>query len=156
MTRFNDLVDLAYDTHLRDRAKIEELDSYARGDQHEPYGARGHSDEFRALARRSVFNWISLAVNIPCQMSIIEGYRVRDDSDPAEWDAFVGNGMDRRQGAIHRASAVFGHSFAEVRMPDGATYGGNPLPKIKALPTKRMVVLYDDPFNDRFPVFAMG
>ena len=155
MTRFNDLVDLAYDTHLRDRAKIEELDSYARGDQHEPYGARGHSDEFRALARRSVFNWISLAVNIPCQMSVIEGYRVRDDSDPAEWDAFIGNGMDRRQVAIHRASAVFGHSFAEVRMPDGATYGGNPLPKIKALPTKRMVVLYDDPFNDRFPVFAM-
>lgn len=131
-------------------------DDYMRGRQAEPYGARGHSDEFRALAKRSVYNWIGLAVNIPCQLSIIEGFRVREDADPPEWEAFKGNRLGSKQIAFHKASCTFGHSFAEVEWPqDGVVSSGYPLPRVRALPTTRTVALYDDPFGDAFPVFAM-
>lgn len=156
MASLSDLVDIAVDVHRTDAGRLKTLDDYVRGRQSSPYGARGHSDEFRALAKRAVTNWIGLAVNIPCQMSIIEGYRVRDDADPPEWDAFMGNRMERKQSAFHYAAGVFGHSFAEVEWPAaGRVVNGHPLPVVRGLPTTRTVALYDDPFGDRFPVFAI-
>lgn len=156
MASLDDLVKIAVDVHSKDAGRLKLLDDYSRGAQASPYGARGHSDEFRALAKRSITNWTGLAVNIPCQMSIIEGYRVRDDADPPEWDAFRGNRMERKQSAFHHAASVFGHSFAEVEWPKpGRVVNGNPLPLVRGLPTTRTVALYDDPFGDRFPVFAI-
>lgn len=156
MASLDDLVDIAFSTHRRDAGQLRKFDDYARGEQASPYGARGHTDEFRALAKRAVTNWIGLAVDIPCQMSIIEGYRVRGAADPPEWEAFKGNRLDRKQYSFHHAAGVFGHSFAEVEWPKrGETASGAPLPYVRGLPTSRTVALYDDPFGDRFPVFAL-
>lgn len=156
MASLSDLVDIAVDVHKKDAARLRQYDDYSRGLQAAPYGARGHSDEFRALAKRAVTNWIGLAVNIPVQMSIIEGYRVREDADPPEWDAFRGNRLAKKQAAFHHAAGVFGHSFAEVEWPKpGRVVNGHPLPLVRGLPTTRTVALYDDPFGDRFPVFAL-
>lgn len=152
-----DLVEIAVGVYHKDLPSLKLYDQYKRGEQSAPYGARGHTEEFRALAKRSVYNWVGLAVNIPCQMSIIDGYRVRNNSDPDEFEAFKGNRMERKQLAIHEAAATYGHAFAEVEMPDDGAENaeGVPIPSIRALPTMKMVVLYEDPFNDRFPVFAM-
>lgn len=158
MADLTKLVDLAMGVWQRDHRDLQTYDDYHVGKQARPYSARGQTDEFKALADRSIFNWIRLAVNIPCQMSVIEGYRIRDDANPPEYEAFTANDLDRKQFSIHEAACVFGHSFAEVMMPHPVfdkNADGTPVPTVRALSTKRTVALYNDDFNDRFPVFAV-
>lgn len=151
-----------------DRAEVFDLVyKYFHGDHLEPYAPQNSSEQIMDLQARSITNWIPLLVNLPMQVSYVEGYRrgmsynidgdgTRQESDGAirrfapEYSRWQENRMDGKQATIYRSALMYGQSFVVV---DTVHPSGKP--RIDILPTRRTIAFFDDPVNDIRPRVAL-
>jgi len=164
-----DLVQEMYQTLRKDRADVFDIcHKYFLGEHTKPYAPREASDQIRDLQERSITNWIPLLVNLPSQVSFVDGYRrgsfgSTNESDgsskPAgsvdrfspEYECWQRNGFDAKQAMIYRAALTYGHAFVHVNNVD-------PDPKkikLEVLSTRNTVAYFDDPINDVVPVCTL-
>ncbi|MQS38879.1 phage portal protein [Streptomyces katsurahamanus] len=128
--------------------RLEEIDRYYRGKHSGPYMPRNANAEYRLLAERCVHNWLPWVVAAPLQNLQVEGFRPSVGKGTEVWDVWQSNRMDARQGAVHEAALVYGHSYVAV-VPD--TDG----PRILPMSAMRAWAAYDDPVSDEFPLYAV-
>lgn len=163
-----ELVKLMWDTLLHDRADTFDLaHDYLHGDHTKPYAPQTASEQVRDLQERSITNWMPLLVNLPTQVSYVDGYRRGSGGEglrskaksegitdtkrfSPEWKEWQRNRMDGRQATIYRAALTYGQSFALV---NNLTKPGKP--KVEVLPTRHTIAFFDDPVNDIRPKIVL-
>ena len=70
------LVEEMYLTLKGDRADVFDIcHRYFQGDHLKPYAPRDANDQIKDLQERSITNWIPLLVNLPSQVSFVDGFR---------------------------------------------------------------------------------
>jgi hypothetical protein len=155
-----------YATLRGDRADVFDIcHKYFKGDHSRPYAPRESSDQIRDLQERSITNWIPLLVNLPSQVSFMDGYRRgsfgqavdKGDDTPAgstkrfspEYECWQRNGFDAKQAVIYRAALTYGHSFVHVNNADPKKI------KLEVLSTRNTVAYFDDPINDIVPALTL-
>lgn len=163
-----ELVDTMRAQLMADRAEVFDLAyRYFHGDHLEPYAPQDRSDQIADLQARSITNWIPLLVNLPTQVSYVEGYR-RGESTPQnpspksisvagdrkrfspEYACWQENRMDGKQATIYQAALLYGQSFVHVNTvhPSGKV-------KVDVLSTRNTVAFFDDPVNDLRPLLVL-
>lgn len=156
------LVKMMYDTLKSDRAEIfDKAYQYLHGDHLRPHSPLQNDTELEDLRARSISNWMPLLVNLPQQISYVDGYRrgaslskaatsdsIRFSPEYACWQE---NRMDARQATIYRASLTYGQSFVLVN----TTHKSNRT-KVDILPTRQTVAYFDDPVNDIRPRWVLS
>jgi hypothetical protein len=164
-----DLVQDMYQTLRGDRANVFDIcHKYFIGDHTKPYAPRESSDQIRDLQERSITNWIPLLVNLPSQVSFVDGYRrgsfgetteANGSKQPAgavkrfspEYECWQRNGMDAKQAVIYRAALTYGHAFVHVNNTDD-----DPKKiKLEVLSTRNTIAYFDDPINDVVPAYTL-
>jgi hypothetical protein len=154
------------------RENLDRIDCWYRW-QHESIDLpRGATAELKRLATLSKTPWLSLVVTAAAQAMYVDGYRSRlddtsvdakdDDEDPEAteaigsppWKAWLANGMDRRQIALHRAMLAYGHAFTTV-LPGYDPMTGERQSVIRGVSPRKMVALYEDPAEDDWPEYAL-
>lgn len=156
-----ELVNLMNAQLTADRANSFDLAyRYFHGEHLEPYAPQNSSEQIRDLQDRSITNWIPLLVNLPMQVSYVEGYRRGESYMPgdskagdgelrrfapeyAEWQR---NRMDGKQATIYKAALLYGQSFVVV---DTVHPSGRP--RVDILSTRHTIAFFDDPVNDIRP-----
>ncbi len=136
----------------RDARRLGRIDKYATGDHDRPYMPETADAEFKALAERSVTNWMPTLIDTPNQALFVDNFRVDLEevetarNSPA-WLHWKHSRLDGRQSVIYHSALKFGHSFVLTER-DPKTK------KIvsKGLSTLRTVALYEDPATDVDPV----
>lgn len=147
-----------------DRAEVFDLAyDYFHGDHLLPYAPQSASDQIVDLQNRSITNWIPLLVNLPTQVSYVEGYRRGESfsADPAspigstkrfspEYGCWQENRMDGKQATIYHSALLYGQSFVHVNTvhPSGRI-------KVEVLSTRNTVAFFDDPVNDIRPLLVL-
>lgn len=156
------LINLMLHTLRHDRAEVFDLcRDYFDGRHTDPYAPRDATEQIRDLQRRSITNLVPLLVNLPAQVSFVDGYRrgvdEPEDGEPSrkvarstpEYKLWQKNRMDARQSTIYRAALTYGHAFAHVNNLDPDNV------KIEILSTRNTVAFFDDPVNDIRPSRAL-
>lgn len=159
-----ELVDTMSAQLMADRAEVFDLAyDYFHGEHLAPYAPNNASDQIVDLQNRSITNWIPLLVNLPTQVSYVEGYR-RGESfsqgDLLKPESAVGsvkrfspeyacwqeNRMDGKQATIYHSALLYGQSFVHVNTvhPTGRV-------KVEILSTRNTIAFFDDPVNDIRP-----
>lgn len=160
-----ELVQEMYMTLRVDRANVFDIcHRYFKGDHTRPYAPREATDQIRDLQERSITNWIPLLVNLPSQVSFVDGYRrgtfgstkeADGSSKPAgdvarfspEWECWQRNGFDARQATIYRAALTYGHAFVHVNNKDE----DKKKIRLEVLSTRNTIAYFEDPINDVIP-----
>ncbi|WP_431781712.1 phage portal protein [Streptomyces chumphonensis] len=137
----------------RDAERLDKIDRNVRGQQAGPYMPRSATREYRLLAERSVSNLLPMVVAAPSQALAVEGYhRAGSSVDAPEWKAaWQANGLDARQGAVHRAAITYGHAFT-VTLRDPADLSR---PVVRGVSPRRMWAAFEDPAADEWPLYAL-
>lgn len=161
-----ELVQEMYQTLRKDRADVFDIcHKYFMGEHTQPYAPREASDQIRDLQERSITNWVPLLVNLPSQVSFVDGYRrgsfgetneADGSSKPAggvkrfspEYECWQRNGFDAKQAVIYRAALQYGHSFVHVNN----TNEDKKKLKLEVLSTRNTIAYFEDPINDVIPV----
>lgn len=157
-----ELVKMMYATLRSDCAEIfDKAYQYFHGDHLRPHSPLQEDMELEDLRARSISNWMPLLVNLPQQISYVDGYRrggrQSDDATPEsirfspEYEVWQENRMDARQATIYRASLTYGQSFALVN----TTHTSNRT-RIDILPTRQTVAYFEDPVNDIRPHWVLS
>lgn len=121
---------------------------YLKGDHDFPYMPRKSKKEFKALAERSITNWLPLISDTFAKGLFVDGYRpAKATENSAAWQYWQANGMDARQSITHRGALEFGVSYVMV-LP------GDPVPVITPLDPMRTTALYAD-FDDEWPEYVL-
>jgi hypothetical protein len=144
----------------KERDRLDHIDRWYRWHQERPHIPKASTNELRKLAELSKVPWLSLVVTTVAQSMYVDGYRSRLD-DPGDtevdprspWHIWLGNGMDQRQIAVHRAALAYGYSFVSV-MP-GVNFLGESEPVIRGISPRKMYAVWDDPASDDWPVAAL-
>lgn len=124
------------------------VERYLSGDHDLPYAPTNATDEFGALRRKSVTNWLPLVVDTFAKGLFVDGYRAaKAADDAAPWRYWQVNGLDARQSIAHRGALTFGVSYVCVLK-------GDPAPVIRPLAPTRTHALYRDP-DDDWPEVAL-
>lgn len=135
---------------LVDSKRLTKYRDYHAGKQMLPRIPVDADPTLRELVPRSTINLMRLAVNIPAQLSFIDGFfRVGADdvdNDPPEWRIWDKSGFNSQQTNVFRASLKYGHSFVMVDPVTGL---------LRLLPTRNTVAFFADPVNDRVPIYAV-
>lgn len=136
-----------------DNASVfEEAYEYLHGNQLAPYAPQDATAQIRDMQQRAITNLMPLIVNLPSQVSFVDGYRrgtfgETPDGDlkrfSPEYEEWQKCRMDGRQSIIYRAALTYGHSFAQVSKLEGA--------KVNILPTRKTIAYFEDPVNDSRP-----
>ena len=158
-----DLLEEMHATLRKDREDVFDIcHKYFNGDHLLPYAPRDATDQIKDLQQRSITNWIPLLVNLPSQVSFVDGYRrgtfgstnePDGSSKPAgnvdrfspEYEEWQKNGFDARQAVVYRSALMYGHAFVRVntRNPEKI--------KLEVLSTRNTVAYFEDPVNDVIP-----
>ncbi len=158
-----------YDTMKRDReGEFALCYAYLHGDHMLPYAPTDTNAQIEDLRKRSIANWIPLLVNLPSQISFVDGYRrsirVDDvDEDGAtvtrkeldrrrftpEWDAWKKNRNDSKQAMVYRAALTYGQGFKVCDNLDPLNVRND------VLPTRNTVAFFRDPVNDILPAYVL-
>ena len=156
-----------YYTLRGDRANVFDIcHKYFKGQHTKPYAPRESSDQIKDLQERSITNWVPLLVNLPSQVSYVDGYRRgsfgektdgKDSQLPAgsvkrfspEYECWQQNGFDAKQAVVYRAALTYGHSFVHVNNTDKKKI------KLEVLSTRNTVAYFDDPINDIVPALTL-
>lgn len=139
---------------------LEKVRRYMKGLHDAPYIPRKATQEYKGLIVKSVANWLPLIPQVVGQNLYIEGYRnaseaATAEADPAEggtspselaWSAWLANGMDARQSAVHKGALTYGYHFVVVLKGDIA-------PVIRPISALNMTTIYGD--DDDWPLVAM-
>lgn len=143
-------VSAAWNTISNDRARLRKYRDYHKGKQLLPRIPNDVDPTLRELVARSTTNLMRLAVNIPAQLSFIDGFfrvgREDVDNDPPEWAIWDRSGFGSQQTNVFKASLKYGHSFVMVDPVSGL---------LRLLPTRHTVAFFADPVNDRVPIYAV-
>lgn len=143
-----------------DNAEVfSEVYDYLHGDQLAPYAPQGTTDQIKDMQKRAITNLMPLIVNLPSQVSFVDGYRrgtLGDDESAQdtvadavtkrfspEYKQWQKCRMDGRQAIIYRAALTYGHAFVQVDQLEGV--------KVNVLPTRQTIAYFDDPVNDLRP-----
>ena len=150
------LVDLMYATLRQDCSEVfDKAYNYLRGEHLAPHTPLQTDQELEDLQARSITNWMPLLVNLPQQISYVDGYRRGGGSTGAspnerrfskEYECWQENRMDARQATVYRAALTYGQSFIHVN-----TAHKSGRVKVEVLPTRQTVAFFDDPVNDIRP-----
>lgn len=156
-----------YRTLRIDRAETyDACHRYLLGDHTRPYAPRDTTAQVRDLQKRSITNWCPLLVNLPSQVSYMDGYRrgsfdqaVQKDAPPGqdaqrfspEYEVWQRNGMDAKQALIYRAALTYGQNFVYVdnRDPDPKKI------RLDVLSTRNTVAYFHDVVNDITPAIVL-
>ncbi len=122
---------------------------YLKGDHDLPYMPKGHKNEYEALARRSITNWLPLVSETFVEGLFVDGYRPAKSAENAKaWAWWQANGLDARQGIAHRSAVDYGTGWGLVLPSKGDA------PVMRALPATRVQAWYEDD-DDEFPVVGL-
>jgi hypothetical protein len=156
-----------YLTLRGDRANVFDIcHKYFVGDHTRPYAPRESSDQIKDLQERSITNWVPLLVNLPSQVSFMDGYRrgtFGETVEPSgknlpagsvkhfspEYECWQRNGFDAKQAVIYRAALTYGHAFVHVNNLDEKNV------RLEVLSTRNTVAYFDDPINDVIPALTL-
>ena len=149
----------------RERDRLDHIDCWYRWRHDDIKLPRGVTPEHRELARMSKVPWLGLVVTATAQAMYVDGYRTqlddpRTDEDAEQremsppWQAWLANGMDRRQVAIHRYSLAYGYCYATV-LPGVDPLTGSAQAVIRGVSPRSMFAVYEDPAEDDWPQYAM-
>ena len=157
------LVEEMYLTLKGDRADVFDIcHRYFQGDHLKPYAPRDANDQIKDLQERSITNWIPLLVNLPSQVSFVDGFRrgsfgtTKNEAGEKvaagsvkrfspEYEEWQKNGFDARQAVIYRSALTYGHAFVRVNNKNEKKL------KLEVLSTRNTVAYFDDPVNDVIP-----
>ena len=133
----------------KDADRLDQIDSYERGDHAKPYMPQNADAEYRLLAKRAISNWCPLLVTTPAQSLYVDGFRPggsRKNSslNSPEWKHWQRSRLDARQLAVHRGAIKFGHSFVLTEKRKGKVAS-------KGLSAMKTAALFEDPANDDDP-----
>ena len=166
------LIEEMYATLKADRSNyFDHAYNYYMGDQLLPYAPQQTSEQILDLQERSITNWMPLLVNLPVQVSYVDGYRrgtyglgpepeqatgaeIAAGKDPkrfsTEYACWQRNRMDARQATIYRSALMYGHAFAHVNNlhPSGDV-------RVEVLGTRHTIAYFDDPVNDIRPKLVL-
>ena len=146
----------------QEQEQLNLIDCWARW-RHEPIQLpRKATTELRLLAELSRVPWLSLVVTVCVQAMYVDGYRSRLDPEDtsadrpvsAPWKAWMANGMDRHQIAIHRATLQYGYSFETV-LPGVDPLSQAPMAVMRGVSPRKMYAAWDDPAADDWPRYAL-
>ena len=133
-----------------ERGELSKYNDYHRGLQAMPRVPVGADPTLVELVARATTNLMRLAVNIPAQLSFIDGFfRVGTsdvDNDPPEWGIWDKSGFASQQTNVFRTALKYGHSFVMVDPVTGL---------LKLLPTRNTTAFFADPVNDRVPIYVI-
>src|SRR5664279_2745822 len=151
------LISLANDVLLpgfdKDALNLTRLDRWSRWSHDQPHAPRQATVEYRQLADRAHAPWLMIPINSISQQMYVDGFRAPSDPDDAEvWSCWQANAMDSRQVAIHRAALTYGLAYVTVLHGVGPM---GPMPVMRGVSPRKMFVVYDDPAEDDWPVYAM-
>lgn len=141
---------------------LERIDRWSRW-RHEPIRLPLKATaELRRLAELSQVPWLSLVVTVCVQSMYVDGYRSRldpEDTSPDRpvsppWQAWMANGMDRHQIAIHRAALTYGYAFETV-LPGVDPLTGSRQAVMRGVSPRKMYAAWVDPAADDWPQFAL-
>src|SRR5690606_17910213 len=71
----HEMITAGLDGIHRDRARMDKIHRYHRGDHDDPYMPPSATVEYKLLAERSRANWVPLLVKTPAQTLSVTGYR---------------------------------------------------------------------------------
>lgn len=153
------------EAHTGLNALLDDFDmakAYVEGAQALPYAPPGHDEAIGDLLGRSIYNLMSLLVEAPTQVSVVEGYRrgkllgqgdakdglSGDDAiHPPEFQHWLA-AMEDKQSVVLRAALTYGHSYVATGFD--RKLGGDRV-KLRILPTRQTIAYYDDAVNDARP-----
>lgn len=103
----------------------------------------------RALARKARTNYLALVVDDFAESLFVEGYKGSQQAENARpWSTWQANGLDARQGGIHRHALAYGVAYAVV-LP------GDPKPVVRGKSPRTLTALYANPADDDWPEYAL-
>lgn len=164
-----ELIDTMYATMMKDRAgEFQQCYDYLHGDHLKPFAPTEATAQIEDLRERSIANWIPLLVNLPSQISFVDGYRRSVQTDDAvedeapetrkalerrrytpEWDVWQRSRGDAKQAVVYRAALTYGQGFTVVDNLDPANVRND------ILPTRNTVAFFRDPVNDIRPAYVL-
>lgn len=140
----------AWNKIISDGERMSKMRDYHRGKQMFPRPPANVDTTLFDLVKRSTMNLMRLAVNIPSQLSFIDGYSRVDsgvvERDPVEWGVWHKSGFKAQQTNVFRTSLIYGHSFVMVDPATGI---------LRLLTTQNTTAFFADPVNDRVPIYAV-
>lgn len=132
-----------------DRPILDHYAEYARGNQSDPYIPNYADPTTRELAKRSTLNLMTLAINLPAQISYIDGYSRKNDLHPAEWQVWKDSNMDAKQTRVFVASLTYGQGFTML------SNMGTDKRRIDLLSSRDTIAFFEDAINDSVPAYAL-
>lgn len=142
-------VETMWTTMQEDRDALDRYADYASGKQTEPYTPNYADPTAKKMAERSIVNLIKLAINIPAQISFIDGYSRKGNLQPPEWDVWHNSNMPSKQTRLFVSSLTFGAGYtmlANIGKPDR---------RIDILSARDTICFFEDPVNDMTPIWAL-
>nr|WP_276515393.1 phage portal protein [Actinomadura coerulea] len=93
---------------------------YLKGQHNIPYMPKDATDEYAAIARQAITNWLPLLSGTFAEQLFVDGYRSGRAAvnESAAWDVWTANKLRARQGITHRGAIDYGVSYVAV---DGDT-----------------------------------
>jgi hypothetical protein len=135
--------------YRENRADLDTVDSWYRGQNERPTMPRQSTKEYQQLQERSYTPWLGLVVTSVAQTLYVEGYRrAREVDDAAAWGFWQANGLDGRQMAVHRGALAHGQAFVTVLPGDRG-------PAMRGVSARKMHAVYADPAEDEYPMYAL-
>lgn len=163
-----ELAHLNFQSFLRQRDNVTQLDLWRRGRQQDtedrdgkatlgkPYQPQGRGTEFNDLERRSPTPWAGLVVKSLAQTTYLDGVRIpgrKADEALGCWSIWQENRMDAKQIALHTATIAHGLAFG-LALPGKSRFGGGDTAIMRPVSAKRMAAFYDSD-DDEWPIFAI-
>jgi hypothetical protein len=150
----------------KEREHLDRIDKWFRWEQERVQLPRKATLEHKQLAELAKVPWLSLIVTACAQALYVDGYRSeldQTDEDEADgeatamsrpWRAWLANGMDRRQTAVHRAALGYGYSFVKV-LPGEDPLSGRDMSVIRGVSPRKMFALWEDAAEDDWPRYTL-
>ncbi|GAA1411929.1 chromosome partitioning protein ParA [Glutamicibacter uratoxydans] len=132
-----------------DREAYNKFKDYLDGNHALPHVPASARAEVREIRDRSTLNLIPLLVGIPSQISFVDGLRRSKQLFPEEWTCWKRSRMQSKQTTIFRTALIYGVSYVAYEEESKTDKK-----RFNLLSTRDTVAFYEDPVNDRFPVYA--
>jgi hypothetical protein len=155
----------SWQSHLRQREEMVELDQWYRGKQQEiqdpddsgmPFMPDGSATtkEYMDIAGRAPTPWANLLVKSMAQTCSLEGVYLPGSSTTLEsWKLWQENRWDARQGAVYRGALAHGMSFATA-LPAKSMWTGDRTARFEAHSAIKMSAYYAE-VEDEFPMYVI-
>lgn len=148
----SEAIRMGWNTIYQDARRLGLFKDYLEGRQLRVRIPAGVDPNMRELVSKATTNLMRLAVDVPARMAFVEGFwRVAPDGsdvdlNPEEWAAWHESSFQATQTAVFRTSLTYGRAYVMVDPEDG---------RLRLLPTAQTVAFFEDPVNDRVPLFAV-